>query len=463
MKTSMSSRLRKSKLFSGVIVISVLALLITLGLSGCVSDEPARADREDANQAPETASSDNGTKVPAAKPLPDWFVEVSGVRTAVLNAACLENAKGHGSHYAKLAFEKKGETKTYKAMPFHLIVAMADGEDGTHPYTFNRELWAKGYDITLVAADGYSSTFNTADIGPDALYIANNENGNPVAPMVVGDVPGNLWVRDLASVELALTKPSMDEIFALRVDINGKMNEFTIDDLEQSPWYVEDVGSFTTSAGTTYTNTYGGVWILAFKMDGEYLPRDPGYIRTIKVGPGKPNIDGHTSVKLIRTINIKGEEYKDFSLKISGKLSFDLDRQTMQSGVSCHKKTVTCLNKKTNAETEYTGIPLWRLFAYSDDPKLAPHKQDSSIISYDKDAADKGYKVKIEAADGFSVTLDSKQLDKNEDVIIGMYLGENELSPEEWPLVLVWNKNAKLIPEGIKAVRNITRISLLFN
>jgi len=59
-------------------------------------------------------------------------------------------------------------------------VAMADGADHSHPYIFDRDLWTRGYDITLVAADGYSATFNTADIGPDALYIADNENGKPV-------------------------------------------------------------------------------------------------------------------------------------------------------------------------------------------------------------------------------------------------------------------------------------------
>ena len=128
----------------------------------------------------------------------------------------------------------------------------------------------------------------------------------------------------------------------------------------------------------------------------------------------------------------------------------------MQSGVSCHKKTVHFERKNTSGI--YTGIPVWRLLAYSDDPRYAPHRQDDSIRSYNDAAAAEGYRVTIIAADGFSVDLDSRELDKNDDVILAMYKEGEILEGEDWPLILVWDKDAEIVPDGIKPVRQIVEI-----
>jgi hypothetical protein len=92
-----------------------------------------------------------------------------------------------------------------------------------------------------------------------------------------------------------------------------------------------------------------------------------------------------------------------------------------------------------------------------------PHKQmDRSILSYDAAAAEKGYTVEVVAADGFTVKLDSRQLHDNEDVILAMFQGDAELPADAWPLILVWDKDAKLVPDGIKAVRQVAKIILRF-
>ena len=59
--------------------------------------------------------------------------------------------------------------------------------------------------------------------------------------------------------------------------------------------------------------------------------------------------------------------------------------QTMQAGVNRHKKTVHFERRDTSGL--YTGIPVWRLLAYSDDAEYAFHGQDKSIRSYNDDAA----------------------------------------------------------------------------
>ena len=381
---------------------------------------------------------------------------------------------------------------------------MVDGPDNEHPYVFDKSKWEAGYDITVTASDGYSVTFLSSDFDPEEIIIADEQDGKAVPPQLAGDIPGNLWVKNIAFIEAGLGATAETEVFTLKVDIAGIEKEYTIEELESSPWYVEGTGSFTTSAGTTYTHTYGGIqfaefinsftrleedttvtmvatdgyemtysgeqlldasngkWILAFKVDGEYMEFDPGYIRTVKIGPDNPNIEGHLSVKMIETIKATGEKYEDFTLNIKGKMEWDLDRQTMQSGVSCHKTTVTYFDRKAETDTEYTGVPLYLLLAYADDPDYAPHHQDKSIISYNEDAAKEGYQIKITASDGFSITLNSEEVHNNDDVIIAMYKNGGPLPERERPLVIAWDKAAEVVPDGIKSVRNITEIELLF-
>ncbi|MFP4563634.1 MAG: molybdopterin-dependent oxidoreductase [Spirochaetia bacterium] len=480
----------KRRMLTLYVLLSMI-LILGMGFTGCAG-------------APETAAASE-EKAASAEAEPEWTIRLLGTHEDEITSTYFEEAKQHGSHYVEMELERKGETNVYKGMPFRMIAAMTDGADRNHPYKFDRQLWESGYDITITASDGYSVTFNTAEVSYEDIILADSMDGMEIPPQIVGNVTGKLWVKDVTDIELGLgTETGAEEEFALRIDINDTEAAFSLEELEASPFYVEGRGSFTTSAGTTYTNTYGGIvfadflnsfmnlqrdntvtlvamdgyemtysgeqilddsdgeWILAFKMDGEYMEVDPGYIRTVKIGPSVPNIEGHLSVKMIEKIVASGEAYKDFTLMMKGRMNVEVDRQTMQSGISCHKKTVTYFDRKAEEDIEYTGIPLHYLLAFSDDPRYAPHQQDSSIISYDAEAAEAGYKVKITAADGFSITLDSRELHRNNDVIIAMYRNGEPLPDREFPLIIVWDKDAETVPAGIKAVRNITEIELIF-
>ncbi len=83
-----------------------------------------------------------------------------------------------------------------------------------------------------------------------------------------------------------------------------------------------------------------------------------------------------------------------------------------------HGWIITVTGESDGTASTYTGIPLWMLLAYADDPRYQPHKQqDHSIRSYNEEAAKEGYLVRIAAEDGFSVVLDSRELHRNEDII----------------------------------------------
>ena len=493
-------------------LIAMLAIVAAAALvSGCAG-APAPAAGPEPETPPEAAKAATAAAEPApaqpaareAAPAASWSITLRGVREDMLEKACFEEAKVHGSHYVEMELESKGKSQVYRGMPLYLIAAMVDGSDSEHPYTVDRSRWSAGYDITISGSDGYSATFNTAELDAEALILADSVGGAPVAPMIVGDAPGKLWVKDVVEIELALGAVAQEvPEFELVLDINSKVASFTLQELEESIYYVEQPGSYTTSAGSTYGGLWGGVrmadflgqflnlkaetsltmvamdgyemtysgkevldsvdgvWILAFKLDGEYLPMDPGYIRTIKAGPANPNIPGHSSVRMLEKIVVKQEGYRDFSITISGKMDWTLDRQTIQSGVSCHKRTVDFERKGTAAR--YTGIPLYLLLAYADDPDYAPHHQtDKSILSYSKELAQAGYTVEIEAADGFVVSLDSREVDGNDDLILGMYKNGEELPADEFPLILVWDKKAKTVPAGAKPIKQITAIRLIF-
>ncbi len=143
---------------------------------------------------------------------------------------------------------------------------------------------------------------------------------------------------------------------------------------------------------------------------------------------------------------------------MKGKLDVELDRQTIMSCVNCHKQAVNYERKGETAR--YEGFALWRILAYSDDAKYAPHKQGSSIIAYQRALAEKGYPVEITARDGFSLALDAKELDLNQGVILAVRKNGADLPDNEAPLVLAWDRDAAVIPVGIKPVRQVQSIVL---
>lgn len=431
---------------------------------------------------------DTADEVSAATPRGEgWMVSLSGVRKDEIWQSRFDSWKDSEKDvYVEMQLENKGVTGLYGGILLKDIVAMVDDSAGGMPYIFQEELWAEGYDITLTADDGYSATFNTAEISPVDVLLVDTIDNEPVSPRIAGNITGKAWVRNLAEIELSLSSLDLSEnSFEFLLDINGAMEKYTLADLEDMDIYVEDKGSFTNSHGNTTDSVYSGVklipllsrfmevssetsitviamdgyemtyggdmlldqadgdWILAFKENGEYMPEDPGYIRLVKVGPANPNITGHVSARMIKKIVSEGVPFKNFELTIKDKAMTEIfDRQTLQSGVVTNRNRVTYNNKKTDENLVYMGISLWRL--------LERPTGYSSVI--------------IEAADGYSVTLDNSQIENNDDVIVAMYTGADDelLSDSEWPLKLVWDKDAAIIPEGIKAVRNVTKITLIY-
>ena len=434
---------------------------------------------------------------------PTWTLELSGHRNHDLQTYEVRDMILDQDLGRTVTVEERGEAVVYAGVPLSAVLAIVDGADFEEPWQLDESLWAAGYAVTLTARNGYAATFNTADFDSDALLFAVERNGETIHPRLSGDVPRHLRVNDLVSVEAALAGGVADAAraaFELILIVNGCEYAYSFADLEQLSLYREASGQYTTSAGVVNAGIYGGVllkemleqfvqlkaetqitfvamdgyemtysgaqvldetdgqWLLAFEKDGEPLPMDPGYVRTIKVGPNTPNIAGHLSVRMIAEILVDGEGYRDYALRMSGPMDNDLHRSTLQSTMAFTGRTVTF--SRRDETNEYTGIPLYELLAFSDDPNYAPHRQDSTIDAYNHEAAVAGYSVIITASDGFSITLDSRELHENDDVILALKKNGEELPESEWPLIIVWDDDAEIVPSGIKNVRNVISIEL---
>ncbi len=461
----------------------VMALL----MAGCVTEQDMPQIEEEVLSKEVLAEEVQVDDVSSATPEgTGWNISLLGVREDSLWQSDIASWKEDGDCYVEMELEEKGEKNIYGGILLKDVVAMIDDPSGGMPYEFQETLWLEGYDITLTSADGYSATFTTAEASFDEVLLVDTIDGEAVNPRIAGNLTGKAWVQDLAEIELGLEPVDLvSNTFEFILEINGTTSVYTIGELEAMPLYIEDKGSFTNSYGNTTAAVYGGVklipllsqfmkvtsdsaikviamdgyemnyggemlldqedgeWILAFKENGEYLPEDPGYIRLVKVGPDEPNITGHVSARMIKKIVTEGEPFKDFELTIiEDEITEVFDRQTLQSGVVTNKNRVVYYDRKNDLDVPYMGISIWRLLERLD-----------------------GYSaVKIEAADGFSITLDNSQLEGNDDVILAMYTGYDDqlLGDEDWPLRLIWDKNAEIVPDGIKAVRNVVSISLIY-
>ena len=481
--------MKRLGMYASVLILSLFAVL-----TGC-----ATAPTRDAGN--QTARSDE-TAVDAVSG-PTWLIPLTGVRDHDLQTYEVRQLMEEDGRGVAVTVEESGQEVDYTGVLLTDILAFIDGAGFEDPWLFDADRWSDGYEVTITAGDGYAATFLTTEMDPDAIVFAMTRDGEYTHPRLVGDAPRSVLVRDIATIEIVVESDEAEAqraAFELVLVANGEEHAFSLADLTESPLFAVGMGRYTTAAGTEFVAEYGGVflrefleqfvyvtpetsvtfvavdgyemtygggqvldetdgrWLLAFEADGNPLPIDPGYIRTIRIGPDQPNIPGHLSVKMIAEIRVDGRPFRDFSLRMEGPLDRDLDRSTLQSQMAFYGNTVTFTRRGDT--TVYSGIPLYRLLAFADDPDYVPHGQDFTVDPYNREAAIAGYTIDLIATDGFTVTLDSRDVHENEEVIVALTKEGEELPENEWPLILVWDVNADPVPEGIRNVRNIETIRL---
>jgi hypothetical protein len=174
--------------------------------------------------------------------------------------------------------------------------------------------------------------------------------------------------------------------------------------------------------------------VLAYDVNGEPIDADDAP-RIVYIGEDSPLTDGHFWVKMVESIRII-EGVVDYQLNLSGAFVMEMDRSTLESGISCHKEIYG----------NYSGIPLWRLCGYVDDPEsIGAHEYATGL----------NYTITVYAADGYNKTLSFEEVDENDDIILANMFDDNPLTDVYPPLKLEGD-----LPSGQFHIKGVTDIVL---
>ena len=185
--------------------------------------------------------------------------------------------------------------------------------------------------------------------------------------------------------------------------------------------------SYDPATGDELRNPVPLTAMLAYQVEGQPLNLEQdGNLRLVIISEEPKQVtDGHWSVKWVSKVEIK-PLVQDWVMGIEGAITTEIDRASFESCVSCH--TANWTDDKGQV---WTGIELWRLMGYGDD--AIKHEG----WSYDVKLAKSGYDVTLVAADGFEVTVNSDDADRNHEWIVAMQVDGADLEEKNFPLKFV--------------------------
>lgn len=168
-----------------------------------------------------------------------------------------------------------------------------------------------------------------------------------------------------------------------------------------------------------FQDTSAGIWILAYKENGEYMPFDPGYLRIVQVGEDNPHFPSSLSARMVALVEVLGV-YEDYSLFLSGAVERLFSRSALEEGIGCPCRVATVSATSKGVTNEYTGLPLWRLLAFVDD-EIYPAPERGVYYNkgdFNDDLADTGYSVALVASDGYTQTVTSDLVARDDRFIV---------------------------------------------
>lgn len=346
-----------------------------------------------------------------------------------------------------------------------ILAIERDGESGDD--------WEDGPMLIFLPEDeGFSNEDMLSSLGPDLSHYFGDKPST-TGMMVKGvaylvpDYDGE--PLPLQPEVVALEEASSPEGKLLTVTRGETSLAYTLDEVEELE-SLSGHGTFTTSTNAEYTASYVGVpmttlignvsgeatirvtaadgysmnylaemfqdtsegtWILAYKENGEYMPFDPGTFRIVQVGEDTPHFPSSLSAKMVVLIEILGV-YEDYSLRIEGAIERVFSRGELESGIGCpcHTSIVSVTSK--GVTSEYAGLPLWRLLAYVDD-QVFPLAEDGIHYNdgdFNDALAETGYSIDLVASDGYTQTVTSDLIARDDRFIVAFKKDGLFLDPE---------------------------------
>ena len=441
----------------------------------------------------------------------DWSIVVkNGAREYTVDKAYFEAGVGcgHAASYTDV-------DGTWAGMPLYFLVGLVDDDKSHGADAFNRALAAQGYSVEVTSGDGYSINFESADIADNANIFAANTLNGAALPETIGDKAKPCWplrmsgsevgagklVGGIATIEL-IGVPEPSEGWELAVnglisDVvkEAEFNDFCMhavtwtdgngdvwegvplwviaavsDNYESTThWTFDDAAAangYTVriTAGDGFSRDFASAdmarsddYILASVCNGEPLSREgdkaPYPLRL--VGPAVWNdaeskftgsaIGNITTIDLVELIPPEPAE-GSYNLLTKGIITSVITEEFFEQALVCHH-TQTWVNEATGEQ--WSGIPLWVLAGWVDD--RTPHGSDG----FNDAVALAGYTVIVTAEDGYSKSLSSALVARNNGLIVANTLNGSPLE-DSFPLRLV----GPALPEASYGVGNLVKIEL---
>ena len=406
----------------------------------------------------------------------EWTLQLSGAKDESVTRAYFEQglACASSSHHVTWT---DSEGNVWGGVPLWLLVGMVDDNPdiGNKHFNFNAELAAAGYEVKVIAGDGWSTVLDSADIaGSDAYIVANTLNGEPLPLKTESDkdcwplqlkgsaIAGGQQVGNIVRIELSglpeppagwtlemlgevgdtITQEEFEEGLACTgsghyqewTDIEGKVWSGVplwvllgaVDDIENGThWTFDDslAANYNVKvvAGDGFNKTFAGAdvansndYIVANKYDGAPLTGGSAPLRL--VGAGVTKDDGSLGDSAVG--NIARIEIPELQTPAAEPGSWNLTLKGKISDVISQaefEEGLACPHSGHLAEWTDSDENVW-----SGIPLwfLAGWVDDRQPHSYDFNQAVAGYKVLVKASDGYSVDFDSADINKNSNYII---------------------------------------------
>ncbi len=145
------------------------------------------------------------------RPVKDWSVALSGISEYVLNRTTFESAATCVKHRTALNITIKGETHLYEGLPLWIIISIVDGKDDPEGhFLFDDDLARKGYQVRVVASDGFAATVNSTVLWRnDKIMLAYLEDGAVLTDgwplrLVGNELTSKQMVKNIARIEMVL-------------------------------------------------------------------------------------------------------------------------------------------------------------------------------------------------------------------------------------------------------------------
>jgi DMSO/TMAO reductase YedYZ molybdopterin-dependent catalytic subunit len=402
-----------------------------------------------------------------------WSIDVTGAVDTPVSQSWFENCL---ACHEEVEWVDSSEN-VWSGLPLWYMLGLSDDEYVHGIGAYNRALAEAGYDVEVRASDDYAQWFSSKDVSRSTGYIvANKVNGAPLSdshyPLrLVGSAltSGSQRVGMIASINLE----NIPEIDTWTLELSGAfdyiMRQAEFDSAVLCPYinhkveYVDpngdvwvglplwllvgwvddaishgpdsfnddlaDIGyqvKVIASDGYSYTFQISDVArnddiIVAYTVNGEPLPEDRYPLRLV----GSALVSGGQRVgqiSRIELLNLPVVE-PEWELELSGAMTTTLTPIEFQAEAVANPASWVDGSGNT-----YSGMALWRLVGMVDD-------RDSA--TFNDTLAAEGYSISSIASDGYSRSVDSALIARNDDIIVANLMNDLPLPEDQYPLRLV--------------------------